>query len=147
MSVNCHHGGHAATRDHHAHAHAATPAATAKDPVCGMTVDPSGTPHHHEHGGATYHFCSGGCRAKFAADPERYLAKVEPPVRDGDAVAAVKDPVCGMTVDPARTPHHHEHHGTAYHFCSAGCLAKFAADPDRYLDDRPAAPTGPKDAV
>src|SRR5688572_23606358 len=43
------------------------------------------------------------------------------------------DPVCGMTVDPARTPHHAEHAGRQYHFCSAGCRAQFVADPPRYL--------------
>jgi P-type Cu+ transporter len=52
--------------------------------------------------------------------------------------ATVLDPVCGMTVDPAKTPHHHEHGGTVYHFCSAGCLAKFRAEPERFL--APAAP-------
>jgi Cu+-exporting ATPase len=52
----------------------------------------------------------------------------------------VKDPVCGMTVDPAKTPHHavHQHHD--YHFCSAGCLAKFEADPAHYLAAEPPAP-------
>ena len=44
------------------------------DPVCGMTVDPAATPHHAEHGGATYHFCSTSCAAKFRATPEPYLA-------------------------------------------------------------------------
>ncbi|MDR7083138.1 Cu+-exporting ATPase [Arthrobacter ginsengisoli] len=45
----------------------------------------------------------------------------------------VKDPVCGMTVDPHATGHHTEHQGQQYYFCSAGCLAKFVADPARYL--------------
>ena len=53
---------------------------------------------------------------------------------------AVKDPVCGMTVDPATTAHHHEVEGTTYHFCSAGCRTKFIADPHRYLHPRAAAP-------
>ena len=44
-----------------------------------------------------------------------------------------KDPVCGMTVDPAKTPHHVEFESHEHHFCSAGCLAKFIADPHRYL--------------
>src|SRR5688572_2730681 len=48
------------------------------------------------------------------------------------ASAALKDPVCGMTVTPA-SKHRHEHAGTAYYFCSAGCKAKFAADPGKYL--------------
>jgi Cu+-exporting ATPase len=42
------------------------------DPVCGMTVDPSRAPSA-DHGGATYYFCSPGCRDKFIADPEKYL--------------------------------------------------------------------------
>lgn len=46
--------------------------------------------------------------------------------------ATVKDPVCGMAVDPAATPHHAEHRGRQHHFCSVGCLAKFRAEPDRY---------------
>ena len=43
------------------------------------------------------------------------------------------DPVCGMKVDRAATSHLVESGGTAFHFCSAGCRAKFVADPDRYL--------------
>ena len=50
-----------------------TTSTEAKDPVCGMTVDPATTPHRHSHRGDTYYFCSGGCRTKFAADPEQYL--------------------------------------------------------------------------
>ncbi|WP_299360840.1 heavy metal translocating P-type ATPase [uncultured Paracoccus sp.] len=51
----------------------------------------------------------------------------------------VRDPVCGMLVDPHTTPHKAEHAGHPYHFCSAGCRAKFVAEPVRYLD--PAATT------
>jgi P-type Cu+ transporter len=43
------------------------------------------------------------------------------------------DPVCGMTVDPARAAARIEHDGTTYFFCSKGCAAKFTADPARYL--------------
>jgi Cu+-exporting ATPase len=43
------------------------------------------------------------------------------------------DPVCGMTVDPARAAGHVDHDGTTYHFCSKGCVAKFTADPKKYL--------------
>ncbi len=52
------------------------------------------------------------------------------------ASAAMKDPVCGMTVDPMKTAHHADHQGATYHFCSAGCRAKFIADPDKYLSNR-----------
>jgi len=46
----------------------------------------------------------------------------------------VRDPVCGMTVDPQVSSHHAEHGGQAFHFCSAHCRDKFLADPERYLD-------------
>jgi Cu+-exporting ATPase len=49
-----------------------------------------------------------------------------------------KDPVCGMSVDPARTAHHAEHAGHAYHFCSARCREKFVAEPWKYLAPEPA---------
>ena len=52
----------------------------------------------------------------------------------------VTDPVCGMTVDPAKSPQRAEHGGKIFHFCSAGCAAKFAADPDKYLAPKQAAP-------
>jgi P-type Cu+ transporter len=45
----------------------------------------------------------------------------------------VKDPVCGMMVDPHSTPHRAEHQGHPYYFCSAGCRSNFLADPNGYL--------------
>ncbi len=48
----------------------------------------------------------------------------------------VLDPVCGMMVDPDRAAGHVEHLGTAYHFCSKGCVAKFTADPEKYLSGK-----------
>ena len=45
-----------------------------------------------------------------------------------------RDPVCGMQVRED-SPHRLEHAGREYRFCSAGCLGKFRADPDRYLND------------
>ncbi len=45
----------------------------------------------------------------------------------------LKDPVCGMRVDPAKSAHRYEHDGTEYFFCCAGCADKFAADPAEYL--------------
>jgi Cu+-exporting ATPase len=43
------------------------------------------------------------------------------------------DPVCGMSVEPAKTPHHATHDGVEYHFCNPRCREKFIADPGRYL--------------
>lgn len=41
-------------------------AGTAKDPICGMTVDVATARHVLEKGGATYYFCCAGCKEKFA---------------------------------------------------------------------------------
>jgi Cu+-exporting ATPase len=46
------------------------------------------------------------------------------------------DPVCGMSVNPATTPHHATHQGAEYHFCAASCRAKFIATPEKYLGAR-----------
>jgi len=62
----------------------------------------------------------------------------------------VTDPVCGMKVDPQKTPHHASHGGATYHFCSARCRERFVADPGKYLaakargmpPESPAAPAG-----
>ncbi|WP_028710808.1 heavy metal translocating P-type ATPase [Paracoccus pantotrophus] len=51
-----------------------------------------------------------------------------------DNAYKIKDPVCGMMVDPHTTQHKAEHAGRPYYFCSAGCRAKFLADQERYLD-------------
>jgi Cu+-exporting ATPase len=56
----------------------------------------------------------------------------------------MKDPVCGMTVDPARAAGHSNYRGTAYYFCGPSCLKKFEADPAKYL--APPAPPAPEAA-
>ena len=131
-----------------------------KDLVCGMSVDPAKSAHHAEHGGQAYHFCSAGCRAKFIAEPAKYVsAGAEHQghdyghgccgTRSGEAPAgqgtgqAVKDPVCGMSVDPLTAKHKAEHDGRPYFFCSAGCRTKFLADPSKYLLPVPAAAAAP----
>ncbi len=61
------------SHDHH-HQHDAsslTPETELKDPVCGMTV-PEDTPHHLEHQGHSYYFCSIKCVNKFNEQPEKY---------------------------------------------------------------------------
>jgi len=55
-------------------------------------------------------------------------------VREPAAAAGTEiDPVCGMRVAPERAAGRFEYEGTTYFFCSPGCLAKFRADPERYL--------------
>ena len=46
---------------------------------------------------------------------------------------SVRDPVCGMNVDPVRTKHSSVHEGENYFFCSAGCAEKFRREPGKYL--------------
>jgi P-type Cu+ transporter len=64
------------------------------------------------------------------------------------ATGAAIDPVCGMKVDPAVTPHRHAYRGDHYFFCSAGCRSKFAADPEKYLHGAAQAPSAaPADSI
>ena len=101
-----------------------TEATVVRDPVCGMTVDPSAGKPHHEHAGHTYHFCSEGCRARFAAAPDDYIEAT--------------DPVCGMKVDRSTARHMAKHDGERFYFCSGRCKEKFEAAPEAYLGDKPA---------
>ena len=103
-------GGH----DHAGHGHHASAPAKVLDPVCGMTVDPATSQHRFEYGGETYHFCSNGCRTKFAADPKKYLEKIKTPqaaVPEGAIytcpmhpqirqVGPGSCPICGMALEP-----------------------------------------------
>ena len=49
----------------------------AVDPVCGMTVDEKGAAWRSEYQGATYVFCSPGCKRTFDKEPAKY-AKLSP---------------------------------------------------------------------
>jgi P-type Cu+ transporter len=103
--------------DAHPHGHhtGATPVAgAAKDPVCGMTVDPQKTQHRAIHSAIDYFFCSSGCRTKFEADPARYLAAKERPPEPAAAGTIYtcpmhpqirqpgpgSCPICGMALEP-----------------------------------------------
>ncbi|MEH7834325.1 heavy metal translocating P-type ATPase [Rhizobium laguerreae] len=128
-----HHHSHADGDDHCHCGHEQEQAASAmiRDPVCGMTVDPRVGKPSLDYDGRTYHFCSEGCRTKFAAAPQDYLS--------------AKDPVCGMTVDRSTAKHFLKVDGEKFYFCSAACQAKFEADPEAYRNgNRPAAQPAPK---
>ena len=47
------------------------------------------------------------------------------------------DPICGMTVDPAKAAGQYDHKGTTYYFCGTSCLERFRADPERALSKKP----------
>ncbi len=74
------------------------------------------------------------------------LKQVERPLSEADRL---RDPVCGMMVDPARAAGSLEHEGRTYYFCSRSCLGRFQGNPAAYLGTeaaapppRPPAPTG-----
>ena len=52
---------------------------------------------------------------------------------NGNQSAPAKDPVCGMSVDPATAAATREYNGTTYYFCNPGCAAKFEQNPTQYL--------------
>lgn len=52
---------------------------------------------------------------------------------NGNQSAHAKDPVCGMSVDPATAAATREYNGTTYYFCNPGCAAKFEQNPTQYL--------------
>jgi Cu+-exporting ATPase len=57
------------------------------------------------------------------------------------ALTKVKDPVCGMSVDPATAKNRLIYRGHEYFFCGARCRARFDADPESFLKPKqPAAP-------
>ncbi|HZE81359.1 MAG TPA: heavy metal translocating P-type ATPase [Candidatus Polarisedimenticolia bacterium] len=49
----------------------------------------------------------------------------------------VRDPVCGMYVDTAKSRGSAEHKGQTYYFCSPLCVERFNADPEKYLSPKP----------
>ncbi|HKB35989.1 MAG TPA: YHS domain-containing protein, partial [Gemmataceae bacterium] len=53
------------------------------------------------------------------------------------AAGSVKDPVCGMTVNPATAAASFEYQGQKYYFCNPSCAQRFRADPERYLHGPP----------
>ena len=93
---------------------AETEKALAKDPVCGMSVDPATAQNRFEHDGQTYFFCCAGCRTKFAANPALHFGPkpaAEKPVPAGTIFTCPMDPeirqegpgicpICGMALEP-----------------------------------------------
>ena len=115
------------------------------DPVCGMAVTKNLAAAKAEFDGQEYYFCASSCRDRFLKDPNKYLGGATEPMRGSCCGSSERtsaaddtqiDPVCGMTVDPASAAGTHRHDGKDYYFCSTGCVAKFKADPQKYLDPR-----------
>jgi Cu+-exporting ATPase len=102
--------------DHAGHAHHALQPEAARDPVCGMSVDPATSTHRSEHRSQTFHFCSAGCRTKFEADPGKYLNNTKDEMKEAEVPAGTiytcpmhpeirqvgpgTCPICGMALEP-----------------------------------------------
>ncbi len=100
----------------------------AKDPVCGMSIDPASARYSTTYNGTKYYFCSENCLNKFKADPARYVKAGET-----EKSEKVKDPVCGMTIDASQSKYSTTYKDKKYYFCSESCLNKFKADPGKYV--------------
>ena len=107
---------------HHAHAHGhashqhenKSPPTLAKDPVCGMDVDPSTARFQATFDGRTFYFCSQNCHDKFKANPEQYVAAAPAkaaPAPEGTVWTCPMHPqirrsgpgscpICGMALEP-----------------------------------------------
>jgi YHS domain-containing protein len=72
----------------------------------------------------------------------RAAGKISGGMVDVAPAEEVVDPVCGMTVDPARSPHRTEHDGRSWWFCSESCLASFEKDPGSYTAPKQGAGRG-----
>ena len=94
-------------------------AALAKDPVCGMDVDPDAGKPRHAYQGETYHFCAQSCHDKFEKDPEHYLSGAhklaDQNAPEGTLFTCPMDPeiiqegpgdcpICGMALEPMGIP-------------------------------------------
>src|SRR6266850_2126651 len=125
-----------------------------RDPVCGISVDPEKAKAKVDHGEKSYYFCSAGCAKKFEQTPQQFLSKATPVAGSHGseiAVAAkpavgslpilgsapmvpmVKDPVCGMMVDPQTAAGKAEYAGKSYFFCSPRCKERFEKEPEKFL--------------
>ncbi|HEX7925449.1 MAG TPA: heavy metal translocating P-type ATPase [Bradyrhizobium sp.] len=97
----------------HEHHTAPAEATFAIDPVCGMKVNPATAKHRFSYKGEEYLFCSGRCRERFEAEPDKYLKprEPEPPMPAGTIytcpmhpevrqVGPGSCPICGMALEP-----------------------------------------------
>ena len=120
---HAHEAGGARARHHHgAEAHACSSGGAhggkaydgfAIDPVCGMRVNLEDARHRFAYRGEEYFFCSGRCRERFAAEPEKFLKPkpAEPDAPEGSIytcpmhpevrqVGPGSCPICGMALEP-----------------------------------------------
>ena len=98
---------------------------SARDPICGMTVDLTAPVAVRTRNGVTFYFCSQHCAEKF---DDEATTNATPAMRedpDGDA----RDPVCGMTVNSSDALSAVGGDGATYYFCGEGCRNTFISGP------------------
>ena len=97
---------------------------TARDPVCGMSVEPEKSAFGTIHEGTSYYFCSANCQAKFVVDPKTYVSKakvLEEPSTNSETIYTCpmhpqirqrgpgNCPICGMVLEPLIASGEHVH--------------------------------------
>ncbi|CAN5454463.1 heavy metal translocating P-type ATPase [soil metagenome] len=55
---------------------------------------------------------------------------------DEQAVKEVRDPVCGMMIEPQDAVSSQEYKGQTYYFCNPSCAKRFAAEPQKFLEPK-----------
>jgi len=137
-----------------------------KDPVCGMILDPDKAREQGltlERDGKTYFFCSDECKEEFRRQGGRGAAESgsnlppppghaghqetksqsppAPPAGPSGQTQTVKDPVCGMTIDPDKAREQDltlDRDGQTYFFCSEECREDFRRfGPQPMMSDKP----------
>src|SRR3989338_6837638 len=103
----------------------------AKDPVCGMYVDPKKAAGSSLYKGEAIYFCNPRCKERFDAEPEKFIGVSTGSHKEMLSAApgaheTAKDLICGMVVEKNKSLKT-EIGGRTYYFCSDGCLRTFEA--------------------
>ncbi|HKZ46864.1 MAG TPA: heavy metal translocating P-type ATPase [Thermodesulfobacteriota bacterium] len=103
----------------------------AKDPVCGMYVEPKKAAGSSLYKGEAIYFCNPRCKERFDAEPEKFIGVSTGSHKEmlsavPGAHETAKDPICGMVVEKNKSLKT-EVGGRTYYFCSDGCLRTFEA--------------------
>ncbi len=73
-----------------------------------------------------------GVGSRPVTGPVRVEVGEREPSNKEETMATVKDPVCGMEIDPATATASAEYEGTTFYFCSQSCHDRFVAEPEKY---------------
>lgn len=99
----------------------------AKDPVCGMEIEPELASGRSVFRGRIFYFCAPGCKKTLDAAPDKYS-----PREDEIDHRNTFDPVCGTQIKNSSAAERSEHAGKTYYFCCLGCKQLFNTIPEMY---------------